>query len=306
MFAGIGRSPVPVLLPFDTAGYLEDQADGTQLPLSRYQADFSRADLFHAGPAGYDAVFSLHPGAGAACRRGHSPGRSKCRSPARSSSTTSPIRSAARASRSRRWRRSSPTCAASSAKAMCATPSRASACPMWCRSSASNSAPRARRLACREAYPIAERFLKALRIAGGQPAQPRHDISSEIAERPGGGFARLHLLPGRRHHRPQQRAPARRTRRLRRLFANPFSARESPGRHPLAILRQGKSGERPRRLSVAGQFLRSPQLPGRAMRRRLRASGPGHPPRALPAEQQQRKQLAIRGSRPSSPSATAS
>ena len=55
---------------------------------------------------------------------------------------------------------------------------------MWCRSSASNSAPRARRLACREAYPIAERFLKALRIAGGQPAQPRHDIPSEIAERP--------------------------------------------------------------------------------------------------------------------------
>ena len=64
LFAGIGRSPVPVLLPFDTAGYLEDQADGTLLPLSRYQADFRPADLFHAGPAGYDAVFSLQPGAG--------------------------------------------------------------------------------------------------------------------------------------------------------------------------------------------------------------------------------------------------
>ena len=64
LFAGIGRSPVPVLLPFDTADYLEDQADGPPLPLSRYQADFSRADLFHAGPAGYDAVFSLQPGAG--------------------------------------------------------------------------------------------------------------------------------------------------------------------------------------------------------------------------------------------------
>ncbi len=34
------------------------------MPLSRYQADFRPADLFHAGPAGYDAVFSLHPGAG--------------------------------------------------------------------------------------------------------------------------------------------------------------------------------------------------------------------------------------------------
>jgi murein DD-endopeptidase MepM/ murein hydrolase activator NlpD len=47
-----------------------------------------------------------------------------------------------------------------------------------------DSAPRARRLACREAYPVAERFLKALRIAGGQPARPRHDIPSEIVERP--------------------------------------------------------------------------------------------------------------------------
>ena len=34
------------------------------LSVSRYQADFRPADLFHAGPAGYDAVFSLEPGAG--------------------------------------------------------------------------------------------------------------------------------------------------------------------------------------------------------------------------------------------------
>src|SRR6202035_67777 len=47
-----------------------------------------------------------------------------------------------------------------------------------------DSAPRARRLACREAYPVAERFLKALRVAGGQPARPRTDIPSETAERP--------------------------------------------------------------------------------------------------------------------------
>ena len=50
-------------------------------------------------------------------------------------------RSAARASRSSRWPRNFPTCAASSGKAMCVTPSRASACPMWCRSSASTQPP---------------------------------------------------------------------------------------------------------------------------------------------------------------------
>jgi hypothetical protein len=47
-----------------------------------------------------------------------------------------------------------------------------------------DSSPRARRLACREAYPVAERFLKALRIAGGLPSRPRMDMSSGIAERP--------------------------------------------------------------------------------------------------------------------------
>src|SRR5260370_13166063 len=47
-----------------------------------------------------------------------------------------------------------------------------------------DSTPRARRLACREAYPVAERFLKALRIAGGLPSRPRMDIPSGIAERP--------------------------------------------------------------------------------------------------------------------------
>ena len=46
-----------------------------------------------------------------------------------------------------------------------------------------------RRLACREAYPVAERFLKALRIAGGQPARPRFDIASD-ADRAAGGSVR--------------------------------------------------------------------------------------------------------------------
>src|SRR6202000_1138615 len=47
-----------------------------------------------------------------------------------------------------------------------------------------DSATRARRLACREAYPVAERFIKALHIAGGMPARPRLDIPSVIVERP--------------------------------------------------------------------------------------------------------------------------
>src|SRR3984885_11877349 len=52
IFTGIGRSSVPVLLPFDTAAFLDARLAGaaSNLSLSRHQADF-RADLFDAGPA---------------------------------------------------------------------------------------------------------------------------------------------------------------------------------------------------------------------------------------------------------------
>jgi hypothetical protein len=184
LFAGIGRSPVPVLLPFDTAGYLDDQADGTLLPLSRYQADFRPADLFHAGPAGYDAVFSLLSGAGAGL-----PSRIFAR-PVEVQITGSvlvydladplggkgePVKAlAAQFPDMRRFIREGYVRYAFTRFGV----------PYVVSIQCLDSAPRARRLACREAYPIAERFLKALRIAGGQPAQPRHDISSEIVERP--------------------------------------------------------------------------------------------------------------------------
>ena len=66
IFAGIGRSAVPVLLPFDTADFLQARQNGTEkaVSASRYQADFRSVDFFDAGPSGYDAVFSLEPGAG--------------------------------------------------------------------------------------------------------------------------------------------------------------------------------------------------------------------------------------------------
>ena len=183
-FAGIGRSPVPVLLPFDTADYLEDQADGALLPLSRYQADFRPADLFHAGPSGYDAVFSLLPGAGAGL-----PSRTFAR-PVEVQITGSilvydladplggrgqPVKAlAAQFPDMRRFIREGYVRYAFTRFGV----------PYVVSIQCLDSAPRARRLACREAYPIAERFLKALRVAGGQPARPRRDIPSEIVERP--------------------------------------------------------------------------------------------------------------------------
>ncbi|MBX9645423.1 MAG: M23 family metallopeptidase [Xanthobacteraceae bacterium] len=186
VFAGIGRSPVPVLLPFDTANYLQARAGGAPetLSVSRYQADFRPADLFYAGPAGYDAQFSLEPNAGDGM-----PSRTFAR-PVEVQITGSiltydladpqggkgePVKAlAAQFPDMRRFIREGYVRYAFTRFGV----------PYVVSIQCLDSTPRPRRLACREAYPVAERFLKALRIAGGKPARARRDISSDLAERP--------------------------------------------------------------------------------------------------------------------------
>jgi murein DD-endopeptidase MepM/ murein hydrolase activator NlpD len=186
IFPGIGRSPVPVLLPFDTASYLEARQSGApdSLSLSRFQADFRPADLFYAGGAGYDAMFAFESGAGDGM-----PPRTYAR-PVEVQITGSiltydladalggkgePVKAlAAQFPDLRRFIREGYVRYAFTRFGV----------PYVVSIQCLDSAPRPRRLACREAYPVAERFLKALRIAGGQPSRPRRDIPSAIAERP--------------------------------------------------------------------------------------------------------------------------
>ena len=186
IFTGIGQSPIPVLLPFDTAAYLDARRNGASasLLLSRAQADFHPADLFDAGPAGYDAIFSLEPGAGDGM-----PSRIFAK-PVEVQITGSlliydisdplggkgePVKTlAAQFPDMRRFIREGYVRYAFTRFGV----------PYVVSIQCLDSAPRPRRLACREAYPVAERFLRALRIAGGQPSRPRKDIPSEIAERP--------------------------------------------------------------------------------------------------------------------------
>ena len=172
--------------------------------MSRYQADFRPVDLFHAGPAGYDAMFSLEPGAGDGM-----PQRTFAK-PVEVQITGSiliydladplggkgePVKAlAAQFPDMRRFIREGYVRYAFTRFGV----------PYVVSIQCLDSTPRARRLACREAYPVAERFLKALRIAGGQPSRPRMDIASDVAERPIAVVARLHLSPERRHHRQQR------------------------------------------------------------------------------------------------------
>ena len=186
LFPGIGSSPVPVLLPFDAAAYLEARLHGAPAnpSISHYQADFRPVDMFDAGLAGYDAVFSLEPGAGDGM-----PERIFAR-PVEVEITGSiltyeiddplggkgePVKAlAAQFPDLRRFIREGYVRYAFTRFGV----------PYVVSIQCLDSTPVVRRLACREAYPVAEHFLKALRIAGGLPSRPRTNMSPDIVERP--------------------------------------------------------------------------------------------------------------------------
>ena len=186
IFAGIDRSPVPVLLPFDTAAFLDARANGVPASLSvaKYQADFRPVDLFDAGQAGYDAVFSLEPGAGDGL-----PQRSFIK-PVEVQITGSILTYdindslAGRGEPVKALQVQFPDLRRFIREGYVRYAFTRFGVPYVVSIQCLDSVPRERRLACREAYPIAERFLKALRIAGGEPSRVRTDIPPEITERP--------------------------------------------------------------------------------------------------------------------------
>lgn len=62
-FANIAASPVPVLLPFDTAAFVHDRAAASEpsgasvnAPADNYLFGFNSVPFFYPGPGGYDAV----------------------------------------------------------------------------------------------------------------------------------------------------------------------------------------------------------------------------------------------------------
>ncbi|ABD88358.1 peptidoglycan DD-metalloendopeptidase family protein [Rhodopseudomonas palustris] len=186
LFPGIARSPIPVLLPFDTAALLADRESGApeRLSAAHYQSGFRAAELVEAGAAGYDAVFVLPPGAG-----DDLPARLFAK-PVEVQITGSlltydindpqagkgePVKAlAALYPDLRRTIREGHVRYAFTRFGV----------PYVVSIQCLDASPRAKRLGCREASPIAERFLKALRIVGGRPSRPRNYLPSQLAERP--------------------------------------------------------------------------------------------------------------------------
>ncbi|MHB8271879.1 M23 family metallopeptidase [Bradyrhizobium sp.] len=199
IFNGIDRSPVPVLLPFDTAAFLNAGLNGapSSLSVSRYQADFRAADMFDAGPAGYDAVFSLEPGTGDGLpqRTFAKPVEVQITGSILTYDIDDPL--GAKGEPVKTLATQFPDLRRLIREGYVRYAFTRFGVPYVVSIQCLDSVPRAKRLACREAYPVAERFLKALRIAGGKPSQPRIDIPAGIAERPVAASADFtYLAPG--------------------------------------------------------------------------------------------------------------
>ena len=141
--------------------------------------------MFDAGPAGYSASFSLEPGAGDGMpsRVYHKAGRGADH---RLGADLRHRRSrrAARASRSSRSRATYPDLRRFIREGYVRYAFTRFGVAYVVSIQCLDSVAKPRRLACKEAYPVAERFLKALRIAGGQRMRPLTDMASNIIDRP--------------------------------------------------------------------------------------------------------------------------
>lgn len=184
-FSGIARSAVPVLLPFDTAAFLADRGrNAPNLGAAHYLNGFTRALHFSAGPAGYTAVIELALADSADLPRRVFPRPVEIHITGSliTYNVNDPRGGKGDAVKSldaqypgmRRFIREGFVRYAFTRFGVAYVVS------IDCL----DSTPRRRRLACREAYPIAEKFFKSLTVAGGTPARPRYAAMVMPVERP--------------------------------------------------------------------------------------------------------------------------
>jgi hypothetical protein len=182
---GISRSPVPVLLPFDTASLLSERNNGAppSLSVAHYQAGFS-LEAFDAGPSGYDALFALPPAAGDGlpARVFAIPVEVQITGSILTYQIDDPL--AGKGTPVPALANQFPDLRRTIREGFVRYAFTRFGVPYVVSIQCLDSTPRPKRLACREASAVAEKFLRALRVAGGQPARPRINLPAEVAGRP--------------------------------------------------------------------------------------------------------------------------
>jgi hypothetical protein len=183
LVAGIGRSPVPVLLPINTAALLADRGrGGPLLAPAHYQSGFA-VEMFNAGAAGYDAVFTLAANApGAPARQFAAPVEVHLTASRLVYDINDPL--AGRGEPLRGPGLPAADVRRAIREGFVRYAFTRFGIPYVVSIPCLDSVPRRTRLACREAAPVAERFLAALRLSGGRPQRMAPADPSRAAERP--------------------------------------------------------------------------------------------------------------------------
>ena len=183
LFPNIAASPVPVLLPFDTNAFLKDRAAGvTEKHADDYLSGFHLSPFFLSGPAGYDAMFTAEaremPELGIAFSR---PIEVFISGFSLLYDLDPPARMTERPVRGADLLGIEHVLLESYARNTFTRYGVPYVVSILCFDGAHS---RYRMISCRDAGKVAERFLKALHVAGGAPAQPLAEASPSTIERP--------------------------------------------------------------------------------------------------------------------------
>ncbi|MGH6664898.1 MAG: M23 family peptidase [Pseudolabrys sp.] len=176
-FVGIAKSSVPVLLPFDVDAFRKDAADGKPdaSTSDKYFGDFHPTKFFLPGPAGYDATFV----AGGVDTRFSKPVAVEM-SGAAFVYDLDPPNHVEKEDTPKDLQEKFPGIRRILSEAHVRYAFERFGVPYVLSIQCYDMHPSARRLACREADPVAVRFLNLLHIAGGTPtkiAAPKLDLS---------------------------------------------------------------------------------------------------------------------------------
>jgi len=185
LFAGIGRAPIPVLLPFDTQTFLADRMRGAPLlDVRHYLGGFSELTHFSAGPAGYSAIVTLAPDADTDLpgRVYPKPVEIQITGSLITTDLADPIGGGGNAVRD--LSSSFPNLRRLIREGYVRYAFTRFGVHYVVAIDCLDSRPRRPRLACREASPIAEKFLEALNLVGGLPAPARPPHPPAPIERP--------------------------------------------------------------------------------------------------------------------------
>jgi hypothetical protein len=178
-FAGITKSSVPVLLPFDLEAFGKDSGKPEAATSDKYFGDFHPNKFFLAGPAGYDATFEIKPSETNFKVRSKKPIVIEISGAAFVYDLDGPDHQEVFAPKNgldqlfpgmRRILREAHVRYAFERFGV----------PYVLSIQCYDMRPSAKHLSCREADPIAELFLRRLKLAGGTPAkieQPKADLS---------------------------------------------------------------------------------------------------------------------------------